>query len=246
MWKNHDVIHIAANARGELGVSSKAIVCANSDCNELTLSVWVAPIKSVQSTHGRRQVQDTALPVLIRRSLLPEGGARPQPEYIPAAIREDYVESCLIADLSPKASATLARRCLQGMIRDFCAVKPGRLVDEIDALSKALEEGSAPRGVSDDSIEALTAIRHMGNFGAHMEKDVDLVIPVEANEARELIGLIETLFEDWYVERFKRAQRFGRVAAIAAEKKELASSLKAKKVVTETENSLESDPDPLT
>lgn len=132
------------------------------------------------------------------------------------------------------------------MIRDFCAVKPGRLVDEIDALSKALEEGSAPRGVSDDSIEALTAIRHMGNFGAHMEKDVDLVIPVEANEARELIGLIETLFEDWYVERFKRAQRFGRVAAIAAEKKELASSLKAKKVVTETENSLESDPDPLT
>src|SRR3954453_3776153 len=42
--------------------------------------------------------------------------------------------SCLIAALSPKASATLARRCLQWMIRDFSGLTAGRLVDEIEAI----------------------------------------------------------------------------------------------------------------
>ena len=57
---------------------------------------------------------------------MPESDAKPQPEFIPEAIRQDYREACRIRDLSPKASATLARRCLQGMIRDFCAITRGK------------------------------------------------------------------------------------------------------------------------
>jgi hypothetical protein len=51
--------------------------------------------------------------------LLPESRAKEFPDYVPAAILDDYRQACRIASFSPKASATLARRCLQGMIRDF-------------------------------------------------------------------------------------------------------------------------------
>lgn len=51
--------------------------------------------------------------------LIPPSGAKAFPDFVPAAIRADYEEACLIVDLSPKASATLSRRALQGMIRDF-------------------------------------------------------------------------------------------------------------------------------
>ena len=53
--------------------------------------------------------------------LCPEPTGKPSllKDYILEAILEDYKEACLIKDKSPKAAATLARRCLQGMIRIF-------------------------------------------------------------------------------------------------------------------------------
>jgi hypothetical protein len=51
-----------------------------------------------------------------------------------------------------------------------------------------------------------------------MEKDVNLIIEVEPHEAELLIELIETLFEDWYVDRHKRQVRAAAVKTIAAEK----------------------------
>ena len=226
-WFRHLHVEVPPHKKGNLGITTQAIVCANVDCMELSLTIWVAPAKQGLPGNQGPWQQDRTKPVVIRRSLLPEGSAKTQPDYIPIAIREDYTEACLIGDLSPKASATLARRCLQGMLRDFCCVKPGRLIDEIKQLETALGNGTAPKGVSVDSIEALTAIRQIGNFGAHMEKDVDLVVPVDSDEARELIELIEMLLEDWYVERHKRAQRFDRVVGIAAAKRQLASDLKS-------------------
>ena len=52
-------------------------------------------------------------------TIRPKSIAYKFPDYIPQAIRSDYEEACSIVNLSPKASATLSRRCLQGMIRDF-------------------------------------------------------------------------------------------------------------------------------
>ncbi|MEI8253036.1 MAG: hypothetical protein WCG25_04765 [bacterium] len=45
--------------------------------------------------------------------LLPVSEAKVLPDYIPDPIKQDYYEACRIRDLSPKASATLSRRCLQ-------------------------------------------------------------------------------------------------------------------------------------
>jgi hypothetical protein len=95
-------------------VSISAIVCANSECRELTLNAIL----------GRSNLsRDDAVEGPYKTwTLLPPSSARPQPNYIPKAIRDNYYEACAICELSPEASATVIRRCLQGMIRDFCSV----------------------------------------------------------------------------------------------------------------------------
>jgi hypothetical protein len=134
-------------------------------------------------------------------------------------LREDYREACLIREDSPKASATLARRCLQGMIRDFCGIARNTLLDEIKALRAAVDAGTAPSGVAPESVDAIDQVRSVGNIGAHMEKDIDRIIQVDPGEAQVLIELIESLFEEWYVARERRRLRFASVAAVAEQKK---------------------------
>ena len=70
----------------------------------------------------------------INTILQPQSLAKQYPDYVPEPIRNDYEEAWAIVNLSPKASATLSRRCLQNMIRDFWKISKNRLVDEIDAL----------------------------------------------------------------------------------------------------------------
>jgi len=130
--------------------------------------------------------------VLNTWSLRPQSKVKAFPSYVPKAIVEDYTEACLIRDLSPKASATLARRCLQGIIRDFWGVKPGRLVDEIAAIQGKVDPLT---------WSAIETVRQVGNIGAHMEKDINLIVDVEVNEAELLIGLIAALITDWYIAR---------------------------------------------
>ena len=63
--------------------------------------------------------------------------------------------------------------------------------------------------------DAIDAVRKIGNIGAHMKKDINMIVDVEPEEARLLIELIETLFEDWYVARYEREQRMDKIKAAA-------------------------------
>jgi len=218
--------YLEKQADGNLSVCSNAIGCVNPECRMTTVSVSIYP--SRPGPNGRQIVPNSA-PILQLR-LKPESGGKPLPEFIPIALREDYFEACRIRDLSPKASATLARRCVQGMIRDFCGIVKGTLAAEILALRELVEAGDAPPGVSIESVEAIDHVRGIGAIGAHMEKDINLIIPVEPDEAQILIDLIESLFDDWYIEREKRAQRFGNVKALAESKKKLIGELKQLKL----------------
>ncbi len=130
----------------------------------------------------------------------------------------DYYEACAIRDRSPKASATLARRCLQGMIRDFCNIRGGTLDWEIRELRRQVDAHEAPRSVTLESVEAIDHVRKVGNIGAHMEKDINLIVDVDPGEAQALIELIELLFEEWYVERHERQKRLARVKEIREDK----------------------------
>ena len=51
-----------------------------------------------------------------------------------------------------------------------------------------------------------------------MEKDINVIVDVEPEEAGVLIELIETLAEEWYVARHERQLRMAKVAKLAAQK----------------------------
>ncbi len=104
------------------------------------------------------------------------------------------------------------------MIRDFCSVSKPTLYKEIETLRELADSGDLPRGVSEEGIDAIDAVRTVGNIGAHMERDVNAVIDVEPDEATTLIELIELLFEEWYVAREARTQRLKNVLAVSEKK----------------------------
>jgi len=174
-------------------------ICPNPDCRKLTITSFVAKINHLH------EVTQT----LHKSTLVPDGGAKPFPDYIPQQLRDDYNEACLILDKSPKASATLARRCLQGIIRDFWEVKKKNLFLEIAALEDQVDAST---------WKALDSVRTVGNIGAHMEKDVNVIVDVDPEEAELLTWLIETLFEEWYVERHTREEKMSRITQMAEEK----------------------------
>ena len=195
---------------GKTGALLVSYACPNPDCRELSINVsWEKLTLSPETGDFYFQEGYYAKP-LAKWQLRPESSAKPQPDYIPPQLVEDYNEACRIRDLSPKASATLSRRCLQGMIRDFWNVKGKRnLHQEIEAI-----KGEVDR----DMWEAIEAVRSVGNIGAHMEKDVNLIVSVEPEEARLLLELIETLFDEWYVVRYERKQRTGKIKRLGEEK----------------------------
>jgi hypothetical protein len=191
---------------GNIGLLSKIIVCPNPECKQYTIS---AILYKTTKNQYQQDIIDKSAP-LFSWELKPESAAIPQPDYIPLQIAQDYYEACLILNKSPKASATLSRRCLQGMIRNFWGISRNRLKDEIDALEEKLEPSV---------WKAIDSLRKIGNIGAHMEKDIDLIIDVEPYEAKLLLKLIEDLFVDWYVVRHEREERYKNIAQIADDKK---------------------------
>jgi hypothetical protein len=95
------------------------------------------------------------------------------------------------------------------MIRDFWKISKARLVDEIKELQSHIDS---------TTWDAIDAVRSVGNIGAHMEKDINVIVDVEPEEAQLLIGLIELLIKEWYVARHDREQRVAAISALAQQK----------------------------
>lgn len=188
-----------------VGYKGIVIACPNAKCKQLSFSM---ELKKVFVVHGNRQESSR---IISNWSLLPVSKAKPQPTYIPKQLVIDYTEACRIKDLSPKASATLSRRCLQGMIRDYWKIntKSKILFDEINELKTK---------ISDSEWQAIDAVRSVGNIGAHMEQDVNLMIDVEPQEAELLISLIEDLFKSWYIDTHDREERQKNIITLAVKK----------------------------
>ncbi len=135
-------------------------------------------------------------------NIYPKSLAKQFPSFIPQQIREDYEEAYAIVNLSPKASATLSRRALQGMIRDFHGIKKSRLVDEIDALEEI---------VTIPEKTVLDSIRNIGNVGAHTEKDINVILEIKPGEAENLLKVIEFFMNSWYIAKHNVEVLFGKV-----------------------------------
>ena len=203
---------------GTLAFNLKTKVCSNDECRKITLKLIVFARNDHDPEFPMRDSWEVGN-MLYTWDLLPESTAKPQPEYIPKAIVDSYTQACRIKSLSPMASATLARRCLQGMVRDFCVIEGRTLWHELQALQDAVDADTAPGNVTPESVLAIDHVRQIGNIGAHMEKDIDLIVDIDPGEADTLIELIELLFKEWYVARRDRADTLERLKKTAEDKR---------------------------
>ena len=191
------------NSDGEFRLIHRFIVCPSPDCKKVSLELMLH--ERTQDPLGNAKTGD----LLKHWQLIPSSNAKAFPDYIPAPILDDYNEACLIIDLSPKASATLSRRCLQGILRDFWGVTPKRLVDEIESIKDKIDPLT---------WDAIDSVRKIGNIGAHMEKDINVIVDVEPEEAELLLSLIEMLLKDWYILREERKNRLHKIVQTGKQK----------------------------
>lgn len=126
---------------------------------------------------------------------------RTAPAETPPHIAEDYNEAALVLTDSPKASAALSRRCVQAVLRDAGYAQR----DLAPAIQAALDDGKLPRAIA----ENLDAIRNIGNFAAHPLKATNTgeILPVEPEEAEWNLEVLESLFEHYYVQPARAAER---------------------------------------
>jgi len=193
------------NKHGHQLIKTEVITCPNPECKEYSLKLSIYDGKLNEFGHFQAESRPKKT-----WQLIPEAETKVFPKYVPAPIISDYKEACLIRDLSPKASATLARRCLQGMIRDFWGIRKNRLIDEIKDIENKVDP---------ITWQAIEAVRKIGNIGAHMKKDINLIVDVEPGEAKLLIGLIETLINDWYIVKHNREESMKQIIDLAKNKK---------------------------
>jgi hypothetical protein len=179
------------NAEGPRRLVSKFVVCPNPKCREFSLTASLHTLE----TSGKRAYTGKHLKTW---NLVPPSRARSFPVPLPQHILEDYGEACLTVDLSPKVAAALSRRCLSGMLRDFWRVQPGSLGDELRQVRATVDPLT---------WEAIESVKGIGMIGARMETEGAEIQDSEPGEAKLLIGLIETLIEDWYVAREERRKR---------------------------------------
>ena len=187
------------NADGPRRLVVKFVVCPNPACRQFSLN---ASLHSLEIA-GNRSYTGKHIKTW---SLVPPSQAKTFSVPLPANVLEDYQEACLALEISPKVAAALARRCLSGMLRDFWQVQPGSLSDEFRQI-----KGSA------DALtwETIDSVRNTGMIGARMDGEAAEVLETEPGEAKLLIGLIETLIQDWYVGRQERRKRLATIRQIA-------------------------------
>lgn len=147
----------------------------------------------------------------INALIQPRSNAKQFPKFVPEQIRNDYEEAYLISELSPKASATLSRRCIQGMIHDKWQIVLKNLNQEITALKDKI----------DPSLwSAIDSLRQLGNIGAHMEKDINTIIDIDPDEAQKLLSLVEILIREWYIIPHEREILLSGIVQINNDKQE--------------------------
>lgn len=193
----------------------RTIKCANQDCAKLTFSLKAGFSIQHSQRPGSRPTETASI---FNERVYPNPKGKPQPNFIPPQIIQDYQEACLISKLSPKASATLARRAVQGIIRDFAGIVKPTLHKEITELREQIIAREAPPEFTLDIVDVIDGIRSLGNIGAHMDKDVNIIVDVEPDEAELLISLVENLFDSLYVARHRREEGLKKLQSTVAAK----------------------------
>ena len=190
-----------ANADGPRRLVIKFVVCPDPQCRKFSLGASLHGLE----TSGNRSYTGKHLKTW---GLVPPTRARTFPVKLPPAVLENYQEACFAVEFSQKVAAALARRCLSEILRDFWEVQPGSLSDEFRQVKGAVDPLT---------WEAIESIRRSGTIGARMESAGNEILDTDPGEAELLIGLTETLIQDWYVSREERRKRLAKIKEITGE-----------------------------
>jgi hypothetical protein len=187
------------NAEGARRLVVKFVVCPDPACRQFSLNASLHGLEiSGKRSYTGKHIKTWAL--------VPPSHARSFAVDLPPRVLEDYREACLALEISPKVAAALSRRCLSEMLRDFWQVQPASLSDEFRQI----------KGTADPlTWETIESVRGTGMIGARMDGRSAEVLDTEPGEAKLLIGLIETLVQDWYVTRQERRKRLETIRQIA-------------------------------
>lgn len=190
-----------------------AVKCPSKTCGKYVMDIETRfgnAEKYVNNVQRKGTVEpDQKRPFGIGKVRIEPRVGLPLSQHIPIAVKQDYEEAYLIKDLSPKASATLCRRALQGMIRDFWQVAKPTLHEELAAIKHLCDS---------DLFEAMMSLKSIGNIGAHPEKDINLIVDIDEGEPDALLELLRILDKEWYVARFDRQARLSAVKQLGATK----------------------------
>lgn len=204
-WCQRYISDAPDDDKGHYRLLAQFLICPNGSCKKLSLQCGLYRYGKLMK--GVDFFWDGSLCLNLEKSwsLLPASCAKVFPDYVPAPIREDYEEACAILETSPKASATLSRRCLQGILRHFYKATGKNLSKEIQSIKDKFEP---------EVFEAVDILRKKGNIGAHMEKDINLIVDIDDGEAKVLVNFIEMFIDESYVARHNREEKLKKVKAL--------------------------------
>lgn len=209
---SHDVVVQTASVNDGVRIGYTVIKCPSPKCGLLTVDVTADYYKVKDYQTGEKFIPDSGVSIAKvgpgKFRFEPRVG-RPLSKYAPDVIKQDYEEACMIRDISPKAAATLCRRALQGMVRDFWGISKRTLADELKEIEPRCDA---------DLYGALMSLKGIGNIGAHPERDINLIIDVEPGEVDELLELLRILDAEWYVSREGRKERLAGVVKLGDDK----------------------------
>ena len=159
--------------------------CPSPECGRLVILA--------EKTEGKKSANITVLPRV--RAVSGSGD-------VPKEIMDDYVEAMQVLEISPNASAALARRCLQSTIRKLHSSCSGRLREEIVAFRESSLVPPYLKG-------SLDEIRILGNRGAHPDLDAhtDMIVKVDPDDAAWLLRVLEDLFKYCFVAPMEHERR---------------------------------------
>ena len=179
------------------------IKCPSAECKKTTLKCYLfrgqlyfmngLPVNEV---FRRGKSKSTQYP-FESWNLLPVSSSKPLPDCVPESVRKDYEEACSTKDPSPKSAATLARRCIQVILRDFFNEKANTIKEQMDNLKNVTNNPY----LSPSLLQAFEMIRKFGNIGAHPPKDINAIVAIDEGEAERLIEFVEFVIEQTYTRR---------------------------------------------
>jgi hypothetical protein len=128
-------------------------------------------------------------------TIYPSAPTRVTNPSVPSVYGKELNEAAAVAPISSRASAALARRLLQQILREHFEISARDLTSEIDIF---LAKSDLPTELR----LSVDAVRTVGNFAAHplKSKQTGQIVDVEPGEAEWLLQTCEWLIEYAFVQ----------------------------------------------